>query len=80
MLPEADELSAAIRPWHPNLRPAFLVVAWRRVRTNKDARTIGVDRVTPCSLLPRAEELLVGLRDDLKALRFVPQWPVRDHP
>ena len=53
--------------------PAFLVVAWRRVRTNKGARTAGVDRVTPRSLGPRAEKLLVGLRDDLKARRFVPQ-------
>ena len=27
--------------------PAFLVVAWNRVRVNKGARTAGVDRVAP---------------------------------
>ena len=53
--------------------PAFLTVAWRRVRGNKGARTAGIDGVTPRSLPPRAETLLVGLRDDLKARRFVPQ-------
>ena len=53
--------------------PAFLVVAWRRVRANKGARTPGVDGVTPRSLPPSAEKLLAGLRDDLKARRFVPQ-------
>lgn len=53
--------------------PAFLVVAWRRVRANKGARTAGVDGVTPRSLPPAAEKLLAGLRDDLKARRFVPQ-------
>ena len=53
--------------------PAFLVVAWRRVRNNKGARTGGVDGVTPRSVAPGAEKLLIGLRDDLKARRFVPQ-------
>ena len=53
--------------------PAFLVVAWRRVRGNKGARTAGVDGVTPRSVGSAAERLLVGLRDDLKARRFVPQ-------
>ena len=53
--------------------PAFLVVAWRRVRENKGAQTSGVDGVTPRSVGSRAEKLLVGLRDDLKARRFVPQ-------
>ena len=53
--------------------PAFLVVAWRRVRGNKGARTAGVDGVAPRSVGPGAEKLLVGLRDDLKARRFVPQ-------
>ena len=53
--------------------PAFLVVAWNRVRGNKGARTAGVDGVTPRSIVFGAEELLVGLRDDLKAGRFVPQ-------
>jgi RNA-directed DNA polymerase len=53
--------------------PAFLVVAWRRVRGNKGARTAGVDGVTPRSVGFGAEKLLSGLRDDLKARRFVPQ-------
>ena len=53
--------------------PAFLVVAWRRVRGNKGARTAGIDGVAPRSLPPRAEKLMIGLRDDLKARRFVPQ-------
>ena len=57
--------------------PAFLVVAWNRVRGNKGARTAGVDGVAPRSIVFGVEVLLVGLRDDLKAGRFVPQ-PVRE--
>jgi len=53
--------------------PAFLTVAWRRVRGNKGARTAGVDGVAPRSIVFGAEKLLVGLREDLKARRFVPQ-------
>ena len=53
--------------------PAFLTVAWSRVRGNKGARTAGVDGVAPRSVGGGAEELLGGLRDDLKAHRFVPQ-------
>jgi RNA-directed DNA polymerase len=53
--------------------PAFLTVAWRRVRGNKGARTAGVDGVAPRSVSSRAEKLLRGVRDDLKARRFVPQ-------
>ena len=53
--------------------PAFLVVAWSRVRGNKGARTAGVDGVAPRSIVFGAEELLTSLRDDLKARRFVPQ-------
>ncbi len=53
--------------------PAFLVVAWSRVRSNKGARTAGVDRVAPRSIVFGAGELLGRLRDDLKAGRFVPQ-------
>ena len=53
--------------------PAFLVVAWSRVRGNKGARTAGVDGVAPRSIVFGAGELLGGLRDDLKAGRFVPQ-------
>jgi len=53
--------------------PAFLVVAWSRVRGNKGARTAGVDGVAPRSIVFGAEKLLTSLRDDLKARRFVPQ-------
>jgi RNA-directed DNA polymerase len=53
--------------------PAFLVVAWSRVRTNKGARTAGVDGVAPRAVGPGAGRLLGQLRDDLKAGRFVPQ-------
>jgi RNA-directed DNA polymerase len=52
--------------------PAFLVVAWSRVRGNKGARTAGVDGVKPASIVFGAGALLDGLRDDLKARRFVP--------
>lgn len=53
--------------------PAFLVVGWARVRGNKGARTAGVDGVAPRSIVFGAEALLDGMRDDLKAGRFVPQ-------
>jgi len=59
--------------WNLVYDPAFLTVAWSRVRGNKGARTAGVDGVAPCSIAPRAEKLLRGLREDLKARRFVPQ-------
>ncbi len=52
--------------------PAFLVVAWDRVRVNKGARTAGVDGVTPRSIGEHATEFLAALRDDLKARRFQP--------
>jgi RNA-directed DNA polymerase len=53
--------------------PAFLAVAWARVRGNKGARTAGVDGVAPRSIVFGAAVLLDRLRDDLKAGRFVPQ-------
>jgi RNA-directed DNA polymerase len=57
--------------------PAFLVVAWSRVKGNKGARSAGVDGVVPRSIVFGAGELLGGLRDDLKARRFS-QMPVRE--
>jgi RNA-directed DNA polymerase len=57
--------------------PAFLVVAWSRVRGNKGARSAGVDGVAPFSILFGAGEFLSGVRDDLKARRFTPA-PVRE--
>ena len=53
--------------------PAFMVVAWSRVRGNKGGRTAGVDGVAPRSLSLRAEGMLARLRGDLKAGRFTPE-------
>jgi RNA-directed DNA polymerase len=53
--------------------PAFLAVAWARVRGNKGARTAGVDGVKPRSIVFGVEVLLGRLRDELKAGQFVPQ-------
>ena len=52
--------------------PAFLVVAWNRVRGNKGARTAGVDGVVPRSVVFGAGKLLGEIRGDLKSRRFVP--------
>jgi RNA-directed DNA polymerase len=52
--------------------PAFLVVAWDRVRGNRGARTAGVDGVAPRSIFFGKEGFLTELRDDLKARRFQP--------
>ena len=57
--------------------PAFLVVAWSRVRGNRGARTAGIDGVKPRAIGSGAGQLLAGLRDDLKARRFRPA-PVRE--
>ena len=51
--------------------PAFLLVAWERVRGNKGARTAGVDGVTTRSIKD-VGAFLAGLQDDLKARRFTP--------
>jgi RNA-directed DNA polymerase len=51
--------------------PAFLVVAWNRVKTNKGARSAGVDGIAPRAITAEGE-FLGGLRDQLKARRFVP--------
>jgi len=57
--------------------PAFLTVAWARVRGNRGARSAGVDGVKPRDILFGADTVLPLLRDDLKAGRFVP-LPVRE--
>jgi RNA-directed DNA polymerase len=56
--------------------PAFLVVAWDRVRGNRGARSAGVDGVKPRSIA-FSEALLDGLRAQLKARTFSPM-PVRE--
>ena len=53
--------------------PAFLVVAWHRVRANTGARTAGVDGLAPRDLAPKVVESLQGLRAELKARRFIPE-------
>jgi RNA-directed DNA polymerase len=57
--------------------PAFLVVAWDRVRGNRGSRSAGVDGVAPRSIVFGKEAFLVELREDLKARRFAP-LPVRE--
>ena len=57
--------------------PAFLVVAWERVRGNRGARTAGVDGVKPRSIVFGRATLLPMLREDLKARQLQP-LPVRE--
>jgi RNA-directed DNA polymerase len=57
--------------------PAFLTVAWDRVRGNRGARSAGVDGVKPASIVFVRDTLLARLRDDLKAGSFKP-LPVRE--
>jgi retron-type reverse transcriptase len=53
--------------------PAFLLVAWDRVRGNKGAKTAGVDGRTAASVQARGvEEFLGALRDCLKDRSFCP--------
>ena len=52
--------------------PAFLVVAWDRVRSNKGGRSAGVDGIVPRSIEPGGGEFLEGIREDLKARRYTP--------
>ncbi|HXJ47583.1 MAG TPA: group II intron reverse transcriptase/maturase [Candidatus Acidoferrum sp.] len=56
---------------------AILVVAWSRVRSNRGARSAGVDKVKPRSIASATESLLPTLRDELKARSFMP-LPVRE--
>ncbi len=59
--------------------PAFLVVAWDRVRKNKGARTAGVDGVSPQSIVAGGDVagFLAETRAQLKARVFTP-LPVRE--
>ena len=59
--------------------PAFLLVAWDRVRGNKGARTAGVDGLTAGSIATRADAgvFLGGLRDSIRDRSFRP-LPVRE--
>jgi len=59
--------------------PAFLLVAWDRVRTNRGAKTPGVDGRTAASIAmwTGVDEFLAGLRASLKDRSFRP-LPVRE--
>ncbi|GAA1616324.1 group II intron reverse transcriptase/maturase [Catellatospora bangladeshensis] len=59
--------------------PAFLLVAWDRVRGNKGAKTAGVDGRTAASIQVTVgvQEFLNGLRSSLKDRTFCP-LPVRE--
>jgi RNA-directed DNA polymerase len=59
--------------------PAFLLVAWCRVKGNKGARTAGVDGQTVYDIQQRRgeESFLAELRADLRARMFRP-LPVRE--
>ena len=53
--------------------PAFLLVAWNRVRGNKGAKTAGVDGHTAASIAARGiEEFLGQIRDSLRSGEFGP--------
>ena len=51
--------------------PAFLQVAWARVRGNRGARTAGVDGISPISV-KNPNEFLVELARNLKHRQFTP--------
>lgn len=56
--------------------PAFLTVAWDRVRGNRGARSAGVDGVAPRTIDNSEGVFLAGLRAALKSGEFLP-LPVR---
>ncbi len=56
--------------------PAFLAVAWSRVKGNRGARTAGVDGIRPVDLASDEQRFLTELRAQLKASEFRP-LPVR---
>jgi RNA-directed DNA polymerase len=59
--------------------PAFLAVAWKRVKENRGAKTAGVDGHTAAGIAGDygVEHFLALIRADLKARRFQP-LPVRE--
>jgi RNA-directed DNA polymerase len=65
--------------WNLVYDPAVLVNAWERVRSNRGARSAGVDGESAfyVSVVRGEQAFLSELRDDLKARRFQPV-PVRE--
>jgi RNA-directed DNA polymerase len=57
--------------------PAFLMIAWDRVRGNQGARSAGVDGVRPRLLQSVERAFLTGLREQVKSGEFAP-LPVRE--
>jgi RNA-directed DNA polymerase len=59
--------------------PDFLTVAWERVQGNKGARSAGVDRLAPASVVGDQEivAFLGKVREQVKARTFTP-LPVRE--
>ena len=57
--------------------PAFLTVAWARVRGNRGARSAGVDGLRPFALDPVERAFLTRLRHQVKTGEFAP-LPVRE--
>jgi RNA-directed DNA polymerase len=57
--------------------PAFLMVAWDRVRGNRGARSAGVDGVRPQALQPVERAFLSRLRHEVRSGEFTP-LPVRE--
>ncbi len=51
--------------------PAFLVVAWNRVKTNTGARSAGVDGIAPRAITADGE-FLDGIREALKSRQYTP--------
>jgi RNA-directed DNA polymerase len=74
-----DRHRAPGRPHNLVADPAFLLVAWDRVRGNKGARTAGVDGWTAASIVASkgVEVLLDEVRSQLKDRSFRP-LPVRE--
>jgi len=54
--------------------PAFLVLAWERVSTNRGGRTAGIDKITAplIATLGKVHEFLDWIRDSLKSGEFSP--------
>ncbi len=59
--------------------PDFLVTAWERVRSNKGARTAGIDRITPALISEYDDDagFLNDVREQLRSRTFWP-LPVRE--
>jgi RNA-directed DNA polymerase len=52
--------------------PAFLMIAWDRVRGNQGARSAGVDGIRPRMIRPVERAFLARLREQIKSGEFTP--------